>query len=59
VIRTSTVSGNQSHNFHGDGFLVIKNLVKAFPQPDGSQSVVLNGIDLTIGDEEYISVIGH
>jgi nitrate/nitrite transport system ATP-binding protein len=40
-------------------FLVIENLVKAFPKPDGGQTVVLDGINLTIGAEEYISVIGH
>jgi nitrate/nitrite transport system ATP-binding protein len=42
-----------------DEFLVIENLVKAFPKPDGGRTVVLDGIDLTIGAEEYISVIGH
>lgn len=40
-------------------FLVIENLFKAFSKPDGSQSVVLDGIDLTVGAEEYISIIGH
>jgi nitrate/nitrite transport system ATP-binding protein len=45
---------------HGqDDFLVIENLVKAFPKPDGGKTVVLDGINLTIGAEEYISVIGH
>ncbi len=40
-------------------FLVIENLVKAFRKPDGSQFVVLNNIDMSIGAQEYISVIGH
>ncbi|WP_036483364.1 ABC transporter ATP-binding protein [Myxosarcina sp. GI1] len=40
-------------------FLVIENLVKAFPTPDGGRVVILDGINLTIGAEEYISVIGH
>jgi nitrate/nitrite transport system ATP-binding protein len=40
-------------------FLVVENLVKAFKRPDGGNSVVLNGIDLAIGPDEYISVIGH
>lgn len=40
-------------------FLVIENVVKAFHKPDGSQFVVLNGIDLTVGPQEYVSVIGH
>jgi nitrate/nitrite transport system ATP-binding protein len=41
------------------GFLVVENLVKAFKGADGRESVVLNGIDLTIEANEYISVIGH
>ena len=40
-------------------FLVVENLCKAFPKPDGSQVVVLNGINLTVGEKEYVSVIGH
>ncbi|MBD2579599.1 nitrate ABC transporter ATP-binding protein [Oscillatoria sp. FACHB-1406] len=40
-------------------FLVVQDLIKSYPQPDGSQSVILNGINLTIGEKEYISVIGH
>ncbi|MCU0535114.1 MAG: nitrate ABC transporter ATP-binding protein [Hydrococcus sp. Prado102] len=59
MIRTNTLSGMKSDGFRDHEFLVIKNLIKAFPQPDGSQSVILNGIDLIIGAEEYISVIGH
>ncbi|MFM2313293.1 MAG: hypothetical protein RLZZ04_2569 [Cyanobacteriota bacterium] len=42
-----------------DDFLVIENLLKAFPKPDGGKTVVLDGINFTIGTEEYISVIGH
>ncbi|MGV2827129.1 ABC transporter ATP-binding protein [Myxosarcina sp. GI1(2024)] len=40
-------------------FLVIENLVKAYSKPDGSRTVILDGINLTIGAQEYISVIGH
>jgi nitrate/nitrite transport system ATP-binding protein len=40
-------------------FLVVENLVKAFKGADGSESVVLNGINLKIEANEYISVIGH
>lgn len=42
-----------------EAFLVIENLVKAYPQPDGGRVVILDEINLTIGTEEYISVIGH
>ncbi|HIK10616.1 MAG TPA: ATP-binding cassette domain-containing protein [Oscillatoriaceae cyanobacterium M33_DOE_052] len=44
---------------HADTFLVIENVVKAFQKPDGSQFIVLGGIDLTVGEQEYVSVIGH
>jgi nitrate/nitrite transport system ATP-binding protein len=59
---TSFLSSVNSHNIHSanpEPFLVIENVVKAFRKPDGSQFMVLNGIDLTIGPQEYVSVIGH
>jgi nitrate/nitrite transport system ATP-binding protein len=56
---TSTAVSNTMPDRGQDDFLVIENLVKAFPKPDGSQTVVLDDINLTIGAEEYISVIGH
>ena len=40
-------------------FLVVENLIKSYPAPDGKETVVLNGIDLTIKENEFISVIGH
>ncbi|WNZ22739.1 ATP-binding cassette domain-containing protein [Leptolyngbya sp. NK1-12] len=40
-------------------FLVIENLVKAYPKPDGSEAVILDDVNLTIGEDEYISIIGH
>ncbi|MGL5831938.1 MAG: ABC transporter ATP-binding protein [Waterburya sp.] len=58
---TSTIT-NKSNTMidrSQDDFLVIENLVKAFPNPDGGKTVVIDGIDLAIGAEEYISVIGH
>ncbi|MFM6026657.1 MAG: ABC transporter ATP-binding protein [Dolichospermum sp.] len=42
-----------------NGFLEIENLVKSYPTPDKGKFVVLNNINLTIGEDEYISVIGH
>jgi nitrate/nitrite transport system ATP-binding protein len=41
------------------GFLEIENLYKSYPTPDGEQFVVLDNINLTVGEDEYISVIGH
>ncbi|HCF29110.1 MAG TPA: bacitracin ABC transporter ATP-binding protein, partial [Cyanobacteria bacterium UBA11049] len=40
-------------------FLEIENLVKSYPTPDGSEFVVLDGIDLNVGEDEFIAVIGH
>lgn len=40
-------------------FLVIENLFKSFPNPSGNPAVVLDNINLTIGANEYVSVIGH
>lgn len=40
-------------------FLEIENIVKSYPSPEGSDLVVLDGINLTIAEDEYISVIGH
>lgn len=54
-----SVSPNSFYPSNTESFLAIENVVKAYPKPDGSQFVVLNGIDMTIGKQEYVSVIGH
>ncbi len=53
---TSLTSNNHSHD---KTFLVVENIVKSFRKPDGSQFVVLDGINLAIAEQEYVSVIGH
>ncbi|HBE17447.1 MAG TPA: bacitracin ABC transporter ATP-binding protein [Cyanobacteria bacterium UBA11149] len=40
-------------------FLEIEQIVKSYPRKDGSELVILDRIDLTIGAAEFISVIGH
>jgi nitrate/nitrite transport system ATP-binding protein len=40
-------------------FLEIENLVKSYPTPDKGNFVVLDGVNLTIGENEFISLIGH
>jgi nitrate/nitrite transport system ATP-binding protein len=59
----SSVQSVSSNRFfdppNSESFLSIENVVKTYPKPDGSQFVVLNGIDMTIGKQEYVSVIGH
>ena len=41
------------------GFLEIENLVKSYPAPNGGEFVVLDGINLSIAEDEYVSIIGH
>lgn len=55
-MRSLNPNSNQTQT---ETFLVIDNIVKAFRKPDGSQFVVLDGINMTIGAQEYVSVIGH
>ncbi len=50
---------NSSYPANTESFLTIEHVVKAYPKPDGSPSVVLDGINMTIGSQEYVSVIGH
>ena len=40
------------------GFLEIENLVKSYPTQNNSEFTVLDGINLTVGQDEYISVNG-
>lgn len=40
-------------------FLVIEDVTKAYPAANGGENVILDGIDLTVSADEYISVIGH
>ncbi len=42
-----------------NSFLEIVNLVKSYPKSDKSNFIVLDHVNLTIGADEYISVIGH
>lgn len=55
---TSTTDKKERHTSQ-TGFLEIENLVKSYPTPEGDEFVVLDGINLSIGENEYISVIGH
>jgi nitrate/nitrite transport system ATP-binding protein len=47
------------HDFAQPGFLEISNLHKSYASPDGGKFVVLKGIDLTIGQDEFVTIIGH
>lgn len=59
MTQYTAATDRQNGHFNQDGFLKIENLTKSYPNPNGSESVILDGIDLAIGQNEYISVIGH
>ena len=42
-----------------NGFLEVENLVKSYPTQDKGEFTVLDNVNLTIGEDEYIAVIGH
>ena len=56
-----TVSKNQTSPeiLPRNGFLEVENLVKSYPTQDKGKFTVLDNVNLTIGEDEYISVIGH
>jgi nitrate/nitrite transport system ATP-binding protein len=39
--------------------LEIENLVKTYPKPQGGEVTVLDQINLTLGEQEFISIVGH
>ncbi|OKH23942.1 ABC transporter ATP-binding protein [Chroogloeocystis siderophila] len=58
VKSTSYQTDHREENFSHSGFLEVENLVKSYPT-DRGEFVVLDGINLTINEDEFISVIGH
>lgn len=42
-----------------DNFLVVENVTKAYKTNDGGQVTILDGINLTVQDNEFVTVIGH
>ncbi len=57
--QLSSMRNSEASSFDTGEFLVVENLIKSYPAPDGKETVVLNGINLTIKENEFISVIGH
>lgn len=57
--QLSSTKNSDRSSFDPGEFLVVENLIKSYPAPDGKESIVLNGINLTIKENEFISVIGH
>jgi nitrate/nitrite transport system ATP-binding protein len=56
-ISTSTQTNDRVNS--KSGFLEIDNLFKSYKSADGSEFSVLESINLNIGENEFISVIGH
>lgn len=42
-----------------DAFLVIDNLSKVYPTENGDTYTVLDGVNLTVNEGEFVSIIGH
>jgi nitrate ABC transporter ATP-binding subunit len=42
-----------------DDFLAIRNVKKSFPNADGGEYVVLDGVNLTVKQGEFVCIIGH
>ena len=59
IKSTSAFNSRSQQSDAMNEFLAIENVTKSFPKPDGSQFVVLDNINLTVGAKEYVSVIGH
>lgn len=55
---TSTAKRNNGNAAH-KAFLEVENLVKSYPNPEGGEVVILDRINLTVYEDEYISIIGH
>lgn len=51
--------GDRTPASSDNDFLVIQDLIKAYPNSDGGQTVILDGINLTVGHNEFIAIIGH
>jgi len=56
---TPSAHSNVPNSGNRDAFLSIEQVVKSYRKPNGDQFVVLNGIDMNIGQQEYVSIIGH
>ncbi|MBD2005341.1 MULTISPECIES: ABC transporter ATP-binding protein [Cyanophyceae] len=59
MTQFTSYSTGTNETLPGTGFLEIENIVKSYPTADGGEFVVLDGVNLSIKEDEYISVIGH
>jgi nitrate/nitrite transport system ATP-binding protein len=56
---TITNTSYQESNLNSREFLEVINLRKSYRKQDGSEFVVLDNVNLAVGENEYISVVGH
>ena len=59
MTKSNVTTNSYEPEISQTNFLEIENIVKSYPTPNGSEFVVLDGIDLNIGEDEFIAVIGH
>lgn len=59
VFSTGTAFPQPQKNLQSPTLLEINGLVKAYPKPLGGQVVVLDQINLTLGEDEFIAIVGH
>ncbi|EHC18760.1 hypothetical protein CEN49_10325 [Fischerella thermalis CCMEE 5273] len=59
MTKSTSFAMDDRHKLNNSAFLEIENLVKSYPKNDGGEFVVLDNVNLTVGEDEYISVIGH
>jgi nitrate ABC transporter ATP-binding subunit len=57
ALSTTTRSGMAAPT--GNDFLEIKNVKKSFPIADGKEYIVLDGVNLTVKQGEFVCLIGH
>lgn len=59
MVKSTLELNNSPASSNQDDFLVIENLVKSYPAPTGEPFVVLDGVNLTLKENEFVSLIGH
>ncbi|MFB2772247.1 ABC transporter ATP-binding protein [Pelatocladus sp. BLCC-F211] len=59
MTKSTSFSMIDKEIFHNTPFLEIENLVKSYPTNGSNEFVVLDHVNLTVGEDEYISVVGH
>jgi nitrate ABC transporter ATP-binding subunit len=58
-LKNSFTNGTTLRSAPIDDFLVIQNVKKSFPTADGGEYIVLDRVNLTIKQGEFICLIGH